>query len=191
VISLLRARPSTTYAIYSLYYIYFSQHNYIIKAYIKATCFDLKSHRRAKLRTMKFFTMWLYPFGISDGSQCVLWFVPWYESQHTLWDIWDPKYHGTNHSTYSEPSGIPNTMVRITAHVVSHLGSQIPWYESQHTLWATWDPKYHGTNHSTHCEPSGIPNAHSHAVKNFMVLSLAWRWLFKSKHVALTYAFII
>jgi len=49
----------------------------------------------------------------------------------------------------------------------------------------------HGTNHSTHCEPSGIPNAHSHTVKNFMVLSLAWRWLFKSKHVALTYAFII
>ena len=27
--------------------------------------------------------------------------------------------------------------------------------------------------------------------ENFMVLSLAWRWLFMSKHVALTYAFII
>jgi len=40
-------------------------------------------------------------------------------------------------------------MVRITAHIVS------------------------GKNHSTHCEPSGIPNAHSHIVKNFMVLSLA------------------
>jgi len=49
----------------------------------------------------------------------------------------------------------------------------------------------HDTNHSTNCEPSGIPNVLSHIVKNFMVLSLAWRWLFKSKHVALTYAFII
>jgi len=62
--------------IYSLYYIYFSQHSYIIKAYVKATCFDLKSHRQVKLRTMKFFTMWLCVFGIPDGSQCVLWFVP-------------------------------------------------------------------------------------------------------------------
>jgi len=41
------------------------------------------------------------------------------------------------------------------------------------------------------CEPSGIPNARSHIVKNFMVLSLAWRRLFKAKHVVLTYAFII
>jgi len=54
-----------------------------------------------------------------------------------------------------------------------------------------WTWYIHGTNHSTHCEPSGIPNAHSHTVKNFMVLSLAWGWRFKSKHVALTYAFII
>ena len=44
---------------------------------------------------------------------------------------------------------------------------------------------------SVDCEPSGIPNAHSHIVKIFTVLSLAWRRLFKSKHVALTYAFII
>ena len=29
-------------SIYSLYYIYCSQHNYIIKAQVKATCFDLK-----------------------------------------------------------------------------------------------------------------------------------------------------
>jgi len=38
--------------------IYFCQHNYIIKAWVKAnaTCFDLKSHPQAKLRTMKFFT---------------------------------------------------------------------------------------------------------------------------------------
>jgi len=56
---------------------------------------------------------------------------------------------------------------------------------------AHWTWYVHGTNHSTHCEPSGIPNAHSHIVKNFMVLSLAWGWRFKSKHVALTYAFII
>jgi len=34
--------------------IYSSQHNYIIKAYVKVTCFDLKSHRQAKLRTTKF-----------------------------------------------------------------------------------------------------------------------------------------
>ena len=30
-----------------------------------------------------------------------------------------------------------------------------------------------GSHHSTHCEPYGIPNAHSHIVKNFMVLGLA------------------
>ena len=87
-------QKNVEYTIYSLYYIYFSQHNYIIKAQVKVTCFDLKSHRQAKLRTVKFFTMWLCASGISDGSQC---------------------------------------------------------------------------------EPSGIPNAHSHIVKNFTVLSLAWR----------------
>jgi len=32
---------------------------------------------------------------------------------------------------------------------------------------------------------------HNHSLKNFMVLSVAWQWLFKPKHVALTYAFII
>ena len=48
------------------------------------------------------------------------------------------------------------------------------WYESQHKLWAIWDP-----------------NARNHIVKNFMVLNLAWGWLFKSKRVALTYALII
>jgi len=58
--------------IHFIIYIYFSQHTYIIKAYVKATCFDLKSHRQVKLRTMKFFTMWLCAFGIPDGSQCVL-----------------------------------------------------------------------------------------------------------------------
>jgi len=47
----------------------------------------------------------------------------------------------------------------------------------------------HGMNHITHCEPSGVPNAQSHVVKNLMVLSLAWRWLFKSKHVTLTYTY--
>ena len=61
--------------IHFMIYIYFSQHNYIIKAQVKATCFDLKCHRQAKLRTMKFFTMWLCPFGIPSGSQCVLRFV--------------------------------------------------------------------------------------------------------------------
>jgi len=36
--------------------IYFRQHNYIIEARVKAnaTCFDLKCHPQAKLRTMKF-----------------------------------------------------------------------------------------------------------------------------------------
>ena len=63
---------SNTLSIYSLYYIYFSQHNYITIAWVKATCFGLKSHRQAKLRTIKFFTMWLCAFGIPDGSQCVL-----------------------------------------------------------------------------------------------------------------------
>jgi len=59
-------------SIYSLYYIYFSQHKYIIKAKVKATCLNLKGHRQANLRTMKFFTVWLCAFGIPDGSQCVL-----------------------------------------------------------------------------------------------------------------------
>ena len=52
--------------------IYFSQYNYLIKAHVKATCFDLKSNRQAKLRTMEFFTMWLCAFGIPDGSQSML-----------------------------------------------------------------------------------------------------------------------
>jgi hypothetical protein len=37
---------------FTLLYIYFSQHNYIIKIEVKTTCFDLKSHRQAKLRTI-------------------------------------------------------------------------------------------------------------------------------------------
>jgi len=47
-------------------------------------------------------------------------------------------------------------------------------------------------NHSKNCKPSAIQNARNHTVKNFMVLSLAWGWLFKSKHVALslTHVFI-
>jgi len=49
----------------------------------------------------------------------------------------------------------------------------------------------HCTNHITHCETSGIPNANSHIVKNCMVLSLAWRWLFKSKYVALLTSLLI
>jgi hypothetical protein len=40
---------------------------------------------------------------------------------------------------------------------------------------------------SSHCVL--ILYIYIHIVKNFMVLNLAWRWLFKSKHVALTYAF--
>jgi hypothetical protein len=34
---------------------------------------------------------------------------------------------------------------------------------------------------------SGIPNEHRHIVKNSVVLSLAWWWLYKMKHVAVTY----
>jgi len=60
----------------TLLYIYFSQHNYTIKAQVTATCFGLKIHPQAKLRTLKFFTVWLCAFGIPDCSQCVLWFVP-------------------------------------------------------------------------------------------------------------------
>jgi hypothetical protein len=36
-------------SIYSLYYICFIQHNYIIKTWVKATCFDLKSRRHEVL----------------------------------------------------------------------------------------------------------------------------------------------
>ena len=44
--------------------VYFRQHNCIIKVQVKAnaTCFDLKSHSQAKLRNMKFFTVWLRAF---------------------------------------------------------------------------------------------------------------------------------
>ena len=59
-----------------LYYIYSSQHNYLIKAQVKATCFGLKIHRQVKLRTMKFFKIWPRAFGIADGSQFMLWFLP-------------------------------------------------------------------------------------------------------------------
>jgi len=57
--------------IYIYIYIYFRQRNYIIKAWVKAnaTCFDLKSHPQDKVRTMKFFTVWLRAFGIPDGLQ--------------------------------------------------------------------------------------------------------------------------
>jgi len=30
--------------------LYFSQHNYVLKAWVKATCFDLKSHRQARFK---------------------------------------------------------------------------------------------------------------------------------------------
>ena len=63
-------RESHFIYIHYIIYIYFSQQNYIIKAKVKATCFNLKSHRQAKLRTMKFFTVWLSTFGIPDSSQC-------------------------------------------------------------------------------------------------------------------------
>jgi len=54
--------------------VHFRQHNCKIKASVKAnaTCFDLKIHPRAKLRTMKFFTVWLRAFGIPDGLQFLL-----------------------------------------------------------------------------------------------------------------------
>jgi len=53
---------------------YFRQHSRIIKARVKAnaTCFSLKSHPRAKLRAMKFFTVWLRAFGIPDALQVLL-----------------------------------------------------------------------------------------------------------------------
>jgi hypothetical protein len=40
------------FIVYIYIYIYISQHNYIIKAYVKATWFGLKSHRQAKLRAI-------------------------------------------------------------------------------------------------------------------------------------------
>jgi len=64
--------PLCTASIYSLYqYTYFRQHNYIMKAWVKAnaTCFDLNSHPQVQLRTMKFFTVWLRTLGIPNGSQ--------------------------------------------------------------------------------------------------------------------------
>ena len=69
----------------------------------------------------------------------------------------------------------------------------ITWLVSITLLYLTrYKSRYiHGTNRSTHFDPSRIRNAHSHIVKNFVFLSLAWRWLFKSKHVALTYDFIM
>jgi len=49
-----------------IHYIYFSQNNYILKSWFKAACFDLKIHRQSKLRTRKFFTMWLCAFVIPE-----------------------------------------------------------------------------------------------------------------------------
>ena len=91
-----------------------------------------------------------------------------YESQHKLWAIWDPRW-------------LTIFAVIRTVYIIWFISFML-WHKSCYV---------HSTNHSTNCEPSGIPNARSHIVKNFMVLSLAWRWLFMSKHVALTYAFII
>jgi len=57
------------------------------------------------------------------------------------------------------------------------------WAKNHEVLYSVsvriWDPRW-----LTMC-------GHSHIVKNCMVLSLAWRWSFKSKHVTLTHAFII
>jgi len=39
----------------------------MLKAYVKATCFNLKSHRQAKLRTMKFFKVCMCAFGESHS----------------------------------------------------------------------------------------------------------------------------
>ena len=36
----------------------------------------------------------------------------------------------------------------------------------------------------------GSQMAHSHIVKSFMALSLAWRWLFKSKNVTVIYVLL-
>jgi len=46
----------------------------------------------------------------------------------------------------------------------------------------------HVASCNTQCKPSGIPNECSHIVKNSMVRSLAWWWLYKLKHVAVTHA---
>jgi len=37
--------------------------------------FRLKSHRQAKLRTMKFFTMWLRAFGMPDDSAICFYYI--------------------------------------------------------------------------------------------------------------------
>jgi len=91
-------------SIYSLYYIYFSQCNYITKAQVKAKCFDLKS-RQAKLRTMNVAACFWDPRWL---TMCAV--------IHTLYITWlicttisTTRYiQGTNHSTHCEPSGIPN-----------------------------------------------------------------------------------
>jgi len=43
-------------------------YNYKIKSQVKASCCDLKCHRQAKLRTMKFFRVWLCAIVIPEPS---------------------------------------------------------------------------------------------------------------------------
>jgi len=45
-----------------IYYILFSQHN--VKIYVTATCFDLKSHLQAYLRTIKLITINFMFYGL-------------------------------------------------------------------------------------------------------------------------------
>jgi len=62
-----RSKNITTF-----YYAIQSTQPYKLIAQVTATCFDLQSHRHAKLRTVEIFKMWLCAFGFPDGLQRVL-----------------------------------------------------------------------------------------------------------------------
>jgi len=116
---------------------YSSQHNYIIKAWVKTTCFDFKSHPQATVRTMKLFT---------NAVEC----------------IWDPRW-----------------LTILCCHLYHVHNMTYLLYYVMYTVQIT----------AHNCEQSGIPNARNHIVKNFMVFSLAWRWIFKSKRIDINLRF--
>ena len=170
------------------FYIYFSQYNYIIKAIIppqegKATRRQKPSHYCTKK-----------PANVS-------------QKKLTRQDATDPKQKAVNRLQRTSGQAPPQTTGKLksrrTNTTTTDITTRCPTSEqrpqeiARGTYLTLIELQQYNryvmlrTNHSTNCEPSGIPNASSHIVKNFMVFSLAWRWLFKSKHVALTYAFVI
>ena len=87
--------------------------------------FRLKSHRQAKLRTMKFFTMWLHAFGTHVNKVNIV--VPC-ENMKPFLCVETRKYQRTSHSTIYKCSTLtleipqsnlinPSSCLRITQNI--------------------------------------------------------------------------